>query len=70
MDHLKQAGIIEDTINVFLKRADWHLTHRSRDEVRTGMIVFGTKGEYLGETEGADAILQSALKELDQQAST
>ena len=66
MDHLKQAGIIEDTINVFLKRADWHLTHRSRDEVRTGMIVFGTKGEYLGETEGADAILRSALKELDQ----
>ena len=66
MDHLKQAGIIEDTIKVFLKRADWHLTHRSRDEVRTGMIVFGTKGEYLGETEGADAILRSALKELDQ----
>ena len=66
MDHLKQAGIIEDTINVFLKRADWHLTHRSRDEVRTGMIVFGTKGEYLGETEGVDAILRSALKELDQ----
>ena len=66
MDHLKQAGIIEDTINVFLKRADWHLTHRSRNEVRTGMIVFGTKGEYLGETEGADAILRSALKELDQ----
>ena len=66
MDHLKQAGIIEDTINVFLKRADWHLTHRSRDEVRTGMIVFGTKGEYLGETEGADAILRSALKELKQ----
>jgi hypothetical protein len=30
------------------------------------MIVFGTKGEYLGETEGADAILRSALKELDQ----
>ncbi len=66
MDHLKQAGILEDTINIFLKRADWHLTHRSRDEVRTGMIVFGTKGEYLGETEDADAILRSALKELDQ----
>ena len=66
MDHLKQAGILEDTINVFLKRADWHLAHRSRDEVRTGMIVFGTKGEYLGETEDAEMILRSALRELDQ----
>ena len=68
MDHLKQAGIIEDTINVFLKRADWHLTHRSRDEVRTGMIVFGTKGEYLGETDDAAEILKEALAELKTQS--
>ena len=61
MDYLKQAEILEDTINVFLKRAAWHLAHRSRDEVKTGMIVFGTKGEYLGETEGAEEILEKAL---------
>ena len=65
MDHLKQAGILDDTIKVFLKRAAWHLAHRSRDEVKTGMIVFGTKGEYLGETEDADMILKKALEELD-----
>lgn len=65
MDHLKQAGILDDTIKVFLKRAAWHLVHRSRDEVKTGMIVFGTKGEYLGETEDADMILKKALEELD-----
>ena len=64
MDHLKQAGIIDDTIKVFLKRAAWHLAHRSRAEVKTGMIVFGTKGEYLGETEDADMILKNALEEL------
>lgn len=64
MDHLKQAGILEDTINVFLKRAAWHLAHRSRDEVKTGMIVFGTKGEYLGETEDAEEILENVLKEI------
>ena len=62
MDHLKQAGILDDTIKVFLKRAAWHLAHRSRDEVKTGMIVFGTKGEYLGETEDADMILKKALE--------
>lgn len=61
MDYLKQAEILEDTINVFLKRAAWHLAHRSRDEVKTGMIVFGTKGEYLGETECAEEILEKAL---------
>ena len=65
MDHLKQAGILDDTIKVLLKRAAWHLAHRSRDEVKTGMIVFGTKGEYLGETEDADMILKKALEELD-----
>ncbi len=65
MDHLKQAGILDDTIKVFLKRAAGHLAHRSRDEVKTGMIVFGTKGEYLGETEDADVILKKALEELD-----
>ncbi len=65
MDHLKQAGILDDTIKVFLKRAAWHLAHRSRAEVKTGMIVFGTKGEYLGETEDADMILKKALEELD-----
>ena len=64
MDHLKQAGILDDTIRVFLKRAAWHLAHRSRDEVRTGMIVFGTKGEYLGETEDAEIILENAWKEM------
>ncbi len=64
MDHLKQAGILDDTIKVFLKRAAWHLAHRSRAEVKTGMIVFGTKGEYLGETEDADMILKNALEEL------
>lgn len=64
MDHLKQAGILDDTIKVFLKRAAWHLAHRSRAEVKTGMIVFGTKGEYLGETEDADMILRNALEEL------
>lgn len=64
MDHLKQAGILGDTIKVFLKRAAWHLAHRSRAEVKTGMIVFGTKGEYLGETEDADMILKNALEEL------
>lgn len=67
MDHLKQAGILDDTINIFLKRAAWHLAHRSRDGVRTGMIVFGTKGEYLGETEDAEMILGEALEELDRQ---
>ena len=64
MDHLKQAGILEDTIKIFLKRAAWHLAHRSRDEVKTGMIVFGTKGEYLGETEDAEKILENALNEM------
>ena len=64
MDHIKQAGILDDTIKVFLKRAAWHLAHRSRAEVKTGMIVFGTKGEYLGETEDADMILKNALEEL------
>ena len=64
MDHLKQAGILDDTIKVFLKRAAWHLAHRSRAEVKTGMIVFGTKGEYLGESEDADMILKNALEEL------
>ena len=64
MDHLKQAGILEDTIRVFLKRAAWHLAHRSRDELKTGMIVFGTKGEYLGETDDAAEILKEALREL------
>ena len=64
MDHLQQAGILDDTIKVFLKRAAWHLAHRSRAEVKTGMIVFGTKGEYLGETEDADMILKNALEEL------
>ena len=64
MDHLKQAGILDDTIKVFLKRAAWHLAHRSRAEVKTGMIVFGTKGEYLGETEDADMILRNVLEEL------
>ena len=64
MDHLKQAGILDDTIKVFLKRAAWHLAHRSRAVVKTGMIVFGTKGEYLGETEDADMILKNALEEL------
>ncbi len=64
MDHLKRMGILEDTIKVFLKRAAWHLAHRSRDEVKTGMIVFGTKGEYLGETEDAEIILENALKEM------
>ena len=64
MDHLKQAGILNDTIKVFLKRAAWHLAHRSRAEVKTGMIVFGTKGEYLGETEDADMIFKKALEEL------
>ncbi len=64
MDHLKQAGILDDTIRVFLKRAAWHLAHRSRDEVKTGMIVFGTKGEYLGETEDAEIILENAWKEI------
>lgn len=64
MDHLKQAGILDDTIKVFLKRAAWHLAHRSRAEVKTGMIVFGTKGEYLGETEDADMIFKKALEEL------
>ena len=65
MEHLKQAGILDDTIKVFLKRAAGHLAHRSRAEVKTGMIVFGTKGEYLGETEDADMILKKALEELD-----
>ena len=69
MDHLKQAGILDETIKVFLKRAAWHLAHRSRDEVKTGMIVFGTKGEYLGETEDAEMILKEALEELDRQRS-
>ena len=64
MDHLKQAGILDDTIKVFLKRSAWHLAHRSRAEVKTGMIVFGTKGEYLGETEDADMIFKKALEEL------
>lgn len=64
MDHLKQAGILDDTIKVFLKRAAWHLAHRSRAEMKTGMIVFGTKGEYLGETEDADMILRNVLEEL------
>lgn len=64
MDHLKQAGILDDTIKVFLKHAAWHLAHRSRAEVKTGMIVFGTKGEYLGETEDADMILRNVLEEL------
>ena len=64
MDHLKQAGILDDTIKVFLKRAAWHLAHRSRAKVKTGMIVFGTKGEYLGETEDADMIFKKALEEL------
>ena len=63
MEYLKQAGIQADTIRVFLKRAAWHLAHRSRDEIKTGMIVFGTKGEYLGETENAEMILENALKE-------
>lgn len=64
MDHLKQAGILDDAIRVFLKRAAWHLAHRSRDELKTGMIVFGTKGEYLGETEDAEMILENAWKEI------
>ena len=34
----KQAGILEDTIRVFLKRAAWHLAHRSRDELKTGFL--------------------------------
>ena len=68
MDHLKQAGILEDTIRVFLKRAAWHLAHRSRDELKTGMIVFGTKGEYLGETDDAAEILKEALSELKMQS--
>lgn len=64
MEHLAKAGYLEDTIRVFLKRAAWHLAHRSRDEIMTGMIVFGTKGEYLGATEGAEELLKQALKEL------
>ena len=64
----KQAGILEDTIRVFLKRAAWHLAHRSRDELKTGMIVFGTKGEYLGETDDAAEILKEALSELKMQS--
>lgn len=70
MGHLKQAGILEETIDVFLKRAAWHLAHRSRDEVKTGMIVFGTKGEYLGETEDAEMILENALSEIKRREET
>ncbi len=58
---LKEAGLLEATMEVLMEKIDYHLQHRAYEGLAIGAIVFSNKFGILGETKKAEDLL-SQLK--------
>lgn len=58
LDILNDAGVVENTMREIMKKIDFHLNHRARDGMQIECVVFSSKYGKLGETHGAEELLQ------------
>jgi len=57
LEVLKEAGIIEKTIEEIIKKIAFNLNYRAGEKMQVECIVFSTKYGKLGETPGAEELL-------------
>ena len=58
LELLSQAGIMEDTMKILMKRIDSHLQHRAWEELTIGAVIFSNKYGLLGKTEKVDSLIK------------
>jgi len=60
---LEVNGLKEQVCKSLCKKIDWHVSHRAGGKLNCGVILFSEKFGYLGQTAGAEALLQRFRKE-------
>ncbi len=55
---LREAGILEITMAEILRRIQFHLQKRCRGAIRTEVVLFSSRFGYLGETDGAEELME------------
>jgi cobalt-precorrin-5B (C1)-methyltransferase len=55
---LREAGLLEAAMEEITKRIRFHLQKRCRGEIQTEVILYSNQSGYLGESDGAEELLQ------------
>lgn len=63
VDVLNHAGMLEPVMKRLLVRMKEYLSRRAMDSLQVEVLLFGSRGELLGKTEGADQLLRKIRKE-------
>jgi cobalt-precorrin-5B (C1)-methyltransferase len=58
LEILEEAGVMKDTLAEIMKKIDFHLKHRAGNDMQIECIAFSSEYGKLGETPGADSILE------------
>ncbi len=59
---LREAGLLEGTMKEITSRIRFHLQKRCLGEIETEAVLFSNQFGYLGETEGADAMMEKLIR--------
>jgi len=62
LDVLSGSGVTEGTIKEIMEKIAFHLNHRSGEEMQAECVVFSSKYGKLGETPGAEELLEKLKK--------
>lgn len=65
VDALKYAGMLEPVMKRLLVRSKEYLSRRAMDSLQVEILLFGSQGELLGKTEGAEQLLWEIRKECE-----
>lgn len=58
LDVLSASGYLERTMEEVMRKIEFHLCHRSSDDMRIGAVVFSSKYGMLGKTSAADELIE------------
>ena len=60
---LKEADLLAPTIDEIIKRIQFHLQKRSKGAIRTEVVLFSNQYGFLGETEGAEKMMEELVRQ-------
>ena len=60
---LRETGLLKKTMEILCGRIDWYVKRRAMDSLKTGVMLFDSEAELLGETKDARELLTAAMAE-------
>ena len=70
VDMLAQAQLLDETVAEMLRRILFHLQKHCRGALETEVVLFSNRHGYLGETEGAERMMERIVKQKEQEEHT